>query len=114
MKDLNRCSLSYSRLHGTSSQLALHMAESRLLQRLGLLAELVVLHPGELGLARVDVVPYCLPVLVSKIGLLHPCLGEHRQTAGTGCAACEHTPVAERQNAGNEIQIASSPQLVVQ
>ena len=80
-----------------------------------LAAELVVLHPGELDLTHVDVVPHCLPVLVSKTGLLHPCLGEHRQTAGTECAACEHTPpVAERQNAENEIQNVSSPQLVVQ
>ena len=71
--------------------------------------------PEGLDLALVDVVPCCLPGLESKIGSPHPCLGEHRQTAGAGRAACEHTPpVAERQTAGNEIQNASLPQLVVQ
>ena len=45
-----------------------------LLQRLGLVAELDVLHPEEPDLARVDTIPYCLPVLASKTGSPHPYL----------------------------------------
>ena len=75
--------------------------------------ELIVLHLVELGLALANVVPDCLPALVSKTGSPRPCLGEHRRTAGIGRAACEHTratpPVAERQAAGNEIQNAALP-----
>ena len=60
------------------------------------------------GLALVDVVPYCSPVLVSKIGSPHPCPWWHRQIFGTERAACEHTLHAvKKQTVGNEIQNAS-------
>ena len=64
-------------------QRALHRAELELLQTLVCFAVLCIPHPGELDRALVNVVPDCLPILVSKTGSPHICLGEHRETAGT-------------------------------
>ena len=45
-----------------------------LLKGLGETGALCILHPEEAGLALVDVIPYCSPVLVAKTGSPHPCL----------------------------------------
>ena len=64
------------RLHSESPfLLGLRRVALFFVQILVCFAVLVVLHPGELDLAPVDVVPYCLPVPASETGLPHPCPG---------------------------------------